>query len=55
MAADVELQGLREENQTLYGVIKLVSSSLELSSMLQGVVDQWLTAAAASSDTSLSS
>ena len=34
-----ELHGLREENATLYGVIKLVSSSLELLPMLQGVVD----------------
>ena len=34
-----ELRGLREENRTLYGVIKLVSSSLELAPMLQGVVD----------------
>jgi GAF domain-containing protein len=34
-----ELQGLRDENRTLYGVIKLVSSSLELAPMLQGVVD----------------
>jgi len=34
-----ELHGLREENRTLYGVIKLVSSSLELTPMLQGVVD----------------
>src|ERR1700734_1197712 len=34
-----ELQGLRDENRTLYGVIKLVSSSLELVPMLQGVVD----------------
>jgi GAF domain-containing protein len=34
-----ELRGLREENRTLYGVIKLVSSSLELLPMLQGVVD----------------
>jgi GAF domain-containing protein len=39
VAVDVELQGLREENQTLYGVIKLVSSSLEVTSMLQGVVE----------------
>src|SRR5947208_4538431 len=39
MAVDVELQGLREENHTLYSVIKLVSSSLEVESMLQGVVD----------------
>src|SRR6202012_1360311 len=35
----VELRGWREENRTLYGVIKLVSSSLELEPMLQGVVD----------------
>ena len=35
----MELRGLREENHTLYGVIKLVSSSLELEPMLQGVVD----------------
>jgi GAF domain-containing protein len=34
-----ELRGLREENRTLYGVIKLVSSSQELLPMLQGVVD----------------
>jgi GAF domain-containing protein len=34
-----ELRGLREENRTLYGVIKLVSSSLELLPMLQGVVE----------------
>jgi GAF domain-containing protein len=34
-----EIRGLREENRTLYGVIKLVSSSLELAPMLQGVVD----------------
>jgi GAF domain-containing protein len=34
-----ELHSLREENRTLYGVIKLVSSSLELTPMLQGVVD----------------
>src|SRR5947209_2169489 len=32
-------RGLREENRTLYGVIKLVSSSLEMSPMLAGVVD----------------
>src|SRR5947209_11470101 len=32
-------RALREENRTLYGVIKLVSSSLELAPMLQGVVD----------------
>jgi GAF domain-containing protein len=34
-----ELRGLREENQTLYSVIKLVSSSLETLPMLHGVVD----------------
>jgi signal transduction protein with GAF and PtsI domain len=34
-----ELRVLREENHTLYGVIKLVSSSLEVLPMLQGVVD----------------
>ena len=34
-----ELHGLREENRTLYGVIRLVSSSLELGPMLHGVVD----------------
>lgn len=34
-----ELQGLRDENRTLYGVIKLVSSSVELGPMLQGIVD----------------
>jgi GAF domain-containing protein len=39
MAVDFELQGLREENHTLYSVIKLVSSSLEVETMLQGVVD----------------
>jgi GAF domain-containing protein len=37
--AGSELRGLREENRTLYGVIRLVSSSLELAPMLQGVVD----------------
>jgi len=37
--AGSELRGLREENRTLYGVIKLVSSSLEVLPMLQGVVD----------------
>src|ERR1700679_2220738 len=35
----LELRGLREENRTLYGVIKLVSSSLELAPIMQGVVD----------------
>lgn len=38
-SADAELHDLREENRTLYGVIKLVSSPLELAPMLQGVVD----------------
>jgi hypothetical protein len=36
---NTQLRTLREENQTLYSVIRLVSSSLELSPMLQGVVD----------------
>ena len=39
MSSVTELPGLREENRTLYGVIKLVSSSNELGPMLQGVVD----------------
>jgi GAF domain-containing protein len=39
MAIDTQLHGLREENRTLYGVIKLVSSSVELGPMLQGIVD----------------
>lgn len=43
MSVNVEsaagVRGLREENQTLYSVIKLVSSSLEMLPMLQGVVD----------------
>ena len=34
-----ELHALREENRTLYGVINLVSSSLEVAPMLGGVVD----------------
>ncbi|HEY5318358.1 MAG TPA: GAF domain-containing protein, partial [Solirubrobacteraceae bacterium] len=34
-----ELRALGDENRTLYGVIKLVSSSLELGPMLQGIVD----------------
>jgi GAF domain-containing protein len=37
--ADGELRALRDENRTLYGVIKLVSSSLEIGPMLQGIVD----------------
>lgn len=39
MSDVTELSGLRDENRTLYGVIKLVSSSIELGPMLQGVVD----------------
>jgi GAF domain-containing protein len=39
MLTDTELHGLRDENRTLYGVIKLVSSSVELGPMLQGIVD----------------
>ena len=39
MSAATELSGLREENRTLYGVIKLVSSSVELGPMLHGIVD----------------
>jgi GAF domain-containing protein len=34
-----ELRALREENNTLYRVIRLVSSSLELDSMLRGIVE----------------
>ena len=34
-----ELRTLRDENRTLYGVINLVSSSLEVGPMLQGIVD----------------
>lgn len=34
-----EIRGLREENRTLYGVIKLVASSLEMAPMLAGIVD----------------
>jgi GAF domain-containing protein len=34
-----ELHGLRDDNRTLYGVIKLVSSELAVESMLQRVVD----------------
>ncbi len=34
-----QLRALREENQTLYSVIRLVSSSVEMAPMLQGVVD----------------
>jgi GAF domain-containing protein len=39
VAGNTELHALREENRTLYGVIKLVSSSLEVAPMLQGIVD----------------
>ena len=39
MSTVTEQHGLREENRTLYGVIKLVSSSVELGPMLQGIVD----------------
>jgi GAF domain-containing protein len=39
MSDVTELSGLRDENRTLYGVIKLVSSSIELGPMLQGIVD----------------
>jgi GAF domain-containing protein len=35
----VEIRALRDENRTLYDVIKLVSSSLELGPMLQAIVD----------------
>jgi GAF domain-containing protein len=38
-SATEELRALREENRTLAGVIRLVSSSLELAPMLAGVVD----------------
>ena len=39
MSTVTEQHDLREENRTLYGVIKLVSSSVELGPMLQGIVD----------------
>ncbi|HTU78073.1 MAG TPA: GAF domain-containing protein [Solirubrobacteraceae bacterium] len=39
MSTTTELSGLREENRTLYSVIKLVSSSVELGPMLQGIVE----------------
>ncbi len=39
MSTTTDFHGLREENRTLYGVIKLVSSSVELGPMLQGIVD----------------
>ena len=38
ISTDAELRALREENRTLYSVIKLVSSSLEVVPMLEGVV-----------------
>jgi GAF domain-containing protein len=39
LAPSPPLRDLQDENRTLYGVIKLVSSSLEVLPMLQGVVD----------------
>ncbi len=39
MTATSETRGLREENRTLYRVINLVASSIELGPMLQGIVD----------------
>ncbi len=39
MSTITEQRDLLEENRTLYGVIKLVSSSVELGPMLQGIVD----------------
>jgi len=39
MTATSETHGLREENRTLYRVINLVASSIELGPMLQGIVD----------------
>src|SRR3984885_8290570 len=39
MAATSDARGLREENRTLYPVINLVASSIELGPMLQGIVD----------------
>jgi len=39
MSIVTEPRALNEENRTLYGVIKLVSSSAELGPMLQGIVD----------------
>jgi GAF domain-containing protein len=38
-STDEELRALRDENRTLSGVIRLVSSSLELAPMLSGVVE----------------
>lgn len=39
MSTITEQRDLLEENRTLYGVIRLVSSSVELGPMLQGIVD----------------
>jgi GAF domain-containing protein len=39
LTATSEASGLREENRTLYRVINLVGSSIELGPMLQGIVD----------------
>ncbi|HTP22214.1 MAG TPA: GAF domain-containing protein [Solirubrobacteraceae bacterium] len=39
LTATSEARGLREENRTLYRVINLVGSSIELGPMLQGIVD----------------
>jgi len=39
LSATTEPRGLREENRTLYRVINLVSSSLELGPMLRGILD----------------
>ena len=39
LAVSADQRALAEENRTLYGVINLVSSSLEMQPMLQGVVD----------------
>ncbi|MFZ0380646.1 MAG: GAF domain-containing protein, partial [Solirubrobacteraceae bacterium] len=39
MATTSDARGLREENRTLYRVINLVASSIELGPMLQGIVD----------------
>ena len=39
LTATSDARGLREENRTLYRVINLVASSIELGPMLQGIVD----------------
>ena len=39
LTATADARGLREENRTLYRVINLVASSIELGPMLQGIVD----------------